>query len=163
MSPRPKSMSVFTRLLSPDRILIAEEAADKWTVIAQLMNLLVASGEVDAEERPVALGTVFERERKSSTGIERGVATPHGVYDGVPKEVGVLGIFKEGVDFQARDGKPTHFVLLLLYPHTAYQEHVVNLAGAVRVLASPEVGEQLSALSSSQEVYERLMKEAKMR
>lgn len=155
-NPVEKEPNVLSRLLSPARVILTDGASDKWAAIRHLVDVVVDNGDLAEIERPRVLNAVYERERTMSTGIERGLAIPHGVYDGVPRELGVLGIFRDGVDFQARDGRPSEFVFMLLYPSQARQEHVENLAGIVRAFSSPELRDGLRETGRPEDVYERL-------
>jgi len=137
-------------------VVVAQRARDKWEAIRQLVDVFVETGDYDHVERQRILNAVYERERKMSTGLEGGVAIPHGVYDGVPSERAVLGIFREGVDFQSRDGKPSDFVMMLLYPPQARQEHIQNLSDIVRTLSSESLREQLRQTDDPEDLYARL-------
>jgi mannitol/fructose-specific phosphotransferase system IIA component (Ntr-type) len=151
-----KGANVLSRLLAPERVVVTDEIHDKWEAIRHLVDVFVESGAFPEVERQRILNAVYERERKMSTGIEHGIAIPHGVYDGLPGELGVLGIFRGGVDFQARDGKPSDLVIMLLYPPDARQEHIQNLSEIVRTFSSPDVCLALRGTQHPQDAYERL-------
>ena len=143
-------------LISPERILVGARAADKWDAIRQLVDVFVDSGDLDHAYRARAYEAVCDREQRSSTGIGPGLAIPHAEFDHMSREIGALGIFREGVDFQGFDGRPSHFVLMLLYPTHDSDRHVLNLASAVRVLSSPGVGDRLRASEHPHEASEHL-------
>lgn len=136
---------------------MAQRAKDKWEAIRRLVDVFVEASEYDSVERQRILNAVYERERKMSTGLEGGVAIPHGVYDGIPTERGVLGLFREGVDFQSRDGRPSDFVMMLLYPPQAREEHIQNLSEIVRTFSSDELREQLRHVESAEDLFARLV------
>lgn len=149
--------NVLSRLLTPERVVVAQGAKDKWEAIRQLVDVFVEASDYDPVERQRILNAVYERERKMSTGLERGLAIPHGVYDGIPTERGVLGFFREGVDFQSRDGKPSDFVMMLLYPPQAREEHIQNLSEVVRTFSSDELRERLRDVENPKDLFARLV------
>ena len=83
------------------------------------------------------------REEIMSTGIGHGIAIPHGKSEYVSELGGVLGIKKEGVDFDALDGKPTHIFFLLVSPLDVSGPHIKALARISRLLKGEEVRQQL--------------------
>ena len=151
-----KEPNLLSRLLTPERVVVAPGARDKWEAIRQLVDVFVDTGDYDSVERQRILNAVYDRERKMSTGLERGVAIPHGVYDGVPTERAVLGVFRGGIDFQSRDGKPSDFVMMLLYPPEARQEHVQNLSDIVRTFSSESFCDQLRGTDDPDDLFARL-------
>ena len=54
---------------------------------------------------------VMNREREGSTGLEKGVAIPHAKWTPSTSLSIVIGISREGVNFEAQDGKPSHLFL----------------------------------------------------
>ena len=143
-------------IISPTRVLVAARAQDKWDAIGQLVELFVDSGDLAREDRSAALDAVCRREQQSSTGLGPGLAIPHAEYDGMCCEIGALGIFRDGVDFQGLGGLPSHFVLMLLYPAAERDGHIHNLASAVRALSAPGVGDQLRASTHPDEACAHL-------
>ncbi|MBM3214526.1 PTS sugar transporter subunit IIA [Candidatus Poribacteria bacterium] len=156
MTPSGKGDGVLKRLLAPGRVVVAEGARDKWEAIRHLVDVLVDTSQLGDIERQRILNAVFERERKMSTGLERGLAIPHGVYDGVAEELGVLGIFRDGVDFQAHDGRRSDFVMMLVYPPDARKEHVQNLSAIVRTLSSESLCAQLRVTAEPELAFAHL-------
>ncbi|MCS6771849.1 MAG: PTS sugar transporter subunit IIA, partial [Kiritimatiellae bacterium] len=67
------------RVLSKDTIVLALKATTKEGIIEELIDVLVRAGRV--KDRKAALKTVLERERKMSTGLQNGIAIPHGKTD----------------------------------------------------------------------------------
>lgn len=59
---------------------------------------------------------VLQREFLMSTGIGSGIAVPHARFDELQKPLIAVGVSKQGVDFDAPDGKPAHLVFLILTP-----------------------------------------------
>lgn len=96
-------------------------------------------------------GTVLAREQQRSTGIGDGYAIPHGKS---PIDRFYVGWFvsKEGIEFQAVDGKPVHIVFGLLSPPEHTSTHLQMLGRASRLLSSVERREALMRARTVQEM-----------
>ena len=107
-------------------------ATTKQGAISELVSLLYESGLVMDRER--AVQAVFEREQSLSTGLEYGLAIPHARTDAVSRLVCAVGLKKEGIDFDAIDGKPVRIVVLVLAPDSAATPQLQLIAQVCRVL-----------------------------
>jgi len=76
-------------------------------VIEEMVDTLVAAGQI--KDRAVALQAILERERKMSTGMQNGIAIPHGKTSAVDTLVSLVGLKPEGLDFESLDGQPRVF------------------------------------------------------
>ncbi len=74
-------------------------------VIAELVQSLLDSGQIDADQRDDIVAAIMKREELGSTGIGRGVAVPHTKHPSVQKLVGTVGVSDAGVDFDSLDGE----------------------------------------------------------
>jgi mannitol/fructose-specific phosphotransferase system IIA component (Ntr-type) len=128
-------------------------ASRKDAAIEQLLDLLMAEGAFPQSARGEVLEAVMTRERRLSTGLENGVAIPHGTTSVVEREVAALGIFPQGVPFDAVDDHDTKIVILLVTPHRERHRHVTNLAAIARQLLSSGVREAILAASNREEVF----------
>jgi len=72
--------------------------------------------------------TVLEREELMPTGIENGIAIPHGRIDGLKKPIIAVGISETGIDFGSRDGGRSHLIFLILTPNDNPQIQLEILA-----------------------------------
>jgi Kef-type K+ transport system membrane component KefB/mannitol/fructose-specific phosphotransferase system IIA component len=57
---------------------------------------------------------VSERERVLASGWENGLAVPHARINGLTRPLVVVGKSAEGIDFDARDGKPSKLIMMIL-------------------------------------------------
>ena len=133
----------LTELLDENAILVNLKATQKQEVIEELAEALTASGRI-SDNREV-LQAVLEREKIMSTGIGKGVAIPHGKCKAVDRLVGVLGIKKEGVDFQSLDEQPVYLFFLLVSPLNVSGPHIRALAHISRLLRHDNLRKQLIA------------------
>ena len=107
-------------------------ATTKQGAISELVSLLYENGLVMDRER--AVQSVFEREQGLSTGLEHGLAIPHARTDAVTRLVCAVGLKKEGLDFDAADGKPARIVVLVLAPDNAATPQLQLIAQVCRML-----------------------------
>ena len=91
----------------------------------------------------------LERESKMSTGIQQGIAIPHGKTDAVDELLACVGIVKDGVDFEALDGISSKIFIMTLSPLTRTGPHVQFLAEISRVLTNEEMRIKLINAGSS--------------
>ncbi len=104
------------------------------------------------------LHVLIEREKLGSTGIGEGVAIPHGKLHELEQLVCCFGRSREGIDFEAIDGKPVHLVFLLLAPENSAGTHLKALAKISKILKDPAFREQLIQAADAEEIY-RIIKE----
>ena len=147
----------LTELLDESAILVNIKATEKREVIEELAASLTACGKIsDSSE---VLQAVLEREKIMSTGIGKGVAIPHGKCKTVDKLVGVLGIKKDGVDFQSLDEQPVYLFFLLISPLNVSVPHIRALAHISRLLRHDHLRKRLIAAENPHQVLELIAEE----
>jgi mannitol/fructose-specific phosphotransferase system IIA component (Ntr-type) len=130
-------------LLAEDVIISDLAAPDATGAIGDLLQSLVNSGRLPADDLERVRSIVLEREASMSTGIGHGVAIPHGTVPGLDGVLGALGRSVDGVDFKAIDGQPVNLVVLVLVGENAYRQHIRTLAIVSRLLNSQALREHL--------------------
>lgn len=128
----------------------------KQAAIETLVDFLVAESELRGEHRDAVLETVLARERLLSTGLEDGIAIPHGIVDVIESEVAALGTVPGGLPFESFDGQPARLIILLLTPRKMVFRHVRNLAGIARLLRHAELRGALLAATTSDQIVKAL-------
>lgn len=108
------------------------KATTKQGVIEELVNVLYDNGLVADSSQ--ALQAVLNREQNLSTGLEYGLALPHARTDAVGQLVCAVGLKREGVDFDAADGRPTRIVVLVLAPEHVATPQLQMIAQICRTL-----------------------------
>jgi len=98
----------------PELIKVALEAEDKDEAFEEMVDLFCQTGRSDA--RKEILEALKKREAKMSTGIQKGVALPHGKTNALEGVHGVLGISKKGLDYDSLDGQPVYLIFMVLAP-----------------------------------------------
>jgi fructose-specific phosphotransferase system IIA component len=86
----------------------------------------------------IALEMVHRREQLGSTGIGHGIAIPHGRTTAAAEVMIAFGYSKNGIDWQAIDGKPVHLIFMVLAPPQELNNRYLPVLGRlVEVLSDP--------------------------
>lgn len=125
-------------------------AGDRWQAIDQLARLLEADGRLT--DRDAFVTAVREREETAPTGMEMGIAIPHGKSAGVARASVAFGRATGGIDFGAGDGTPADLVFLIAAPEGEGDLHVTLLSRLARRLVHEEFREALRAAATPQDV-----------
>ncbi|MCX7589996.1 MAG: PTS sugar transporter subunit IIA [Kiritimatiellae bacterium] len=125
-------------------------AMTKKGIIEELIDLMLSHRLIT--DREDALQAVMEREKRMSTGLQHGVAMPHGRSDKIAKLVTAIGIKREGVEFESLDGEPARIFVLSLSPAsgTALQCRFLSKMG--ELLNSPSIREKLLDVTTRDEI-----------
>jgi mannitol/fructose-specific phosphotransferase system IIA component (Ntr-type) len=146
----------LAKLLSADQIILDMKSVEHWGAIVELVDHLVGAGKLPAALREEALGALKAREDQVSTGIGSGVAIPHAFSDHIENVVAVFGRSKDGIDFEALDNAPVHFVILFIVPRKDYQLHLRTLAAIAKMFTNCEVRRQFAAAQTRDEILDIL-------
>ncbi len=122
--------------ISPAAATVPLEATDKEGVIQELVDRLVRAGRITDSEQ--VLADVMEREATVSTGMEKGLAIPHARTRGVKGMAVAVGVSREGIEFQALDGKPTHLVFLIASSPDDRGPHLQLLAAIAKQMRNEQ-------------------------
>jgi len=98
--------------------------------------------------------SVCLREKEMSTAIGEGIAIPHGHVEKGPAIQGVMGICREGIDFEAPDGAPVKLILLIATPKDKRDMHLKVLASLSRMMSDPKIRNRLIAALSPEDAME---------
>src|SRR6059058_681644 len=134
----------LAELLSADQIIPEMKSTERWDAIVELMDLLVARGQIKPEDRDGILASLKQREETMSTGIGFGIAIPHCSSDRLEKVVAAFGRSSTGIEFDALDNAPVKFVVLFIVPKNQFQTHLRTLASIAKFLNDRSVRDQLA-------------------
>jgi len=149
-APPGRSAVLLTELLSPDRVVVPLQAADRQSAIATLTRVLAGLAGAGHEE---VLAAVMERESVQSTGIGFGVAIPHGRCGAVRELTMVAGVSAEPVPFDSIDGEPVRLFFLIVGPEASAGLHVKILSRIARLVRRDTVRQQLLEAASADAFY----------
>ncbi|MBM3288950.1 MAG: PTS sugar transporter subunit IIA, partial [Candidatus Hydrogenedentes bacterium] len=108
-------------LLHEKTIKLDLASSTKHGAIEELIDALIDAHEIPLSMRAHALEIVTEREKEASTGLEYGVAAPHGLSDRIDDIIVALGVCKAGIPFESLDGISARIIVLILFPRRSFQ------------------------------------------
>lgn len=132
------------------------KATSKEGAIRELVETLAAAGKILDTE--TAYRSVLDREAKGSTGLEEGIAVPHGKTLAARELTIAIGVSPDGVEFGSMDGKPARLLFLILAPPDKAGPHIEALAEIARMSRSKAFCQALASCRSPAEVV-RMLKE----
>lgn len=147
----------LTDLIRPEMVWPTLSATTKPEVISELANRIAKCMGAPDEHRIAEI--LAERERLGSTGIQDGIAIPHGKVPGLERIVIACGRSTGGIDFDAHDAKPTHLFFVLLAPEFAAGAHLKALARLSRLLKDAGFRERLLSAADAGEMYRTIVLE----
>lgn len=130
------------------------ESDTKEGIIGEMVDLMVADGKIDNREETVQ--AILRREEKMSTGMQHGVALPHGKTASVKGLVTAFALKREGIDFNALDGQPSRIFVMTVSSVYTTGPHVKYLAEISRMLNCPAVRDKLIEADTVAQVIELL-------
>lgn len=147
----------LTEILKVENIKVPLEAKTKADAIAELVNVLAASGEVTDAKK--VLDSVLERESTRTTGIGNGLAIPHGKCAGAAHLVMAIGRPATPIDFQSIDGRPVNLIWLLASPPDQTGPHIHALARISRLMTIDRFRLSLVAATSAQQLFDAIVQQ----
>ena len=138
------------KILHPDSIIMHLDAEKKEDIIRALVDKLDDIQMLT--DRDEALKAILEREKAMSTGMQFGVALPHGKTDAVRRMTMAVGLKPGGVDFQSLDGKPSKVFVLVVSRKQAAEPHIQLLSEIGKKLHSEEAVDKLLKCKNKEEV-----------
>ena len=150
---------VLANVITEETVKLNVSDIDKWTLIQDMVDLIVDSGR--AVDREALLAAVVEREQQGSTGVGHGIAIPHARAEGVDGVVGALAVSAGGIDFDSADGEPCHLIFLIVAPPNESTKYLKTLSAITfigksesrtsRLLSASTPGEVVSVLEENGE------------
>ena len=141
----------LTEILDKRCIQVGTTAADKMGLITELVDALHDSGQIVGRDE--VLNAVIARERTRSTGIGLGLAVPHGKSRGSRSLTMAVAKLDDPMAFDAIDGRPCGFVVLLASPHDKTGPHIQALAQVSRLWQRDGFREAVQEAKTADAVY----------
>ena len=139
-------------LIVPEVVKTPLVSKDKPDLLRELVQVLKDAGRID--DFDAVLRAVQEREDMQSTGLEEGIAVPHGKTAAVSRLRVALGIAPQGIDFNSLDGKPTQLFFLLVASPEQSGPHVEALAEVAKLARSKAFCRALIGAGNPQEAVD---------
>jgi PTS system fructose-specific IIC component/PTS system nitrogen regulatory IIA component len=147
---------LLQELFNPERIYIDIKAQDKPGVLNELVDFLVKVYHLNNKEE--ILAKIWAREEKMSTGLKDGFAFPHGKLEQLHCCYGVLGVSRQGVDFEALNGEPVHVIFLLVDSVHDVVQHLLVLQRMAQLVKIPDFYQELLATHTPDEAHRVIKK-----
>lgn len=145
-------------VITLDCINIDLKGQTKSEIIDEMVDILYNNGKLN--DREEYKKEILKREAQSSTGMEEGIAIPHGKTDAVKIPTVAIGISKKGVDYESLDGKPSHLFFMIAAPANSNNSHIELLSKITTLLLEDDIREALINAKSKEEVLDILIKNA---
>ncbi len=121
----------ITDVLQKQCVCVPLRSAEKTAAITELVDLL--DDKCGLTDRNAVLAAVLAREKTRSTGIGLGLAVPHGKSHGCHGLAMAVGMPKTPMPFDAVDGRPCRFIVLLASPADETGPHIQALGSISRL------------------------------
>jgi mannitol/fructose-specific phosphotransferase system IIA component (Ntr-type) len=142
----------LSELVAQGAIITDLKGADRDAVVAELVEVLCASGAASRDTKDELIAKVMERERKGSTGFGQGIAVPHVKHKSVSRIAAAIGLSARGVDFNSLDRQPVYSVVLLLSPEDQPEQHLQAMEVVFKNLSKPTFRRFLRQATTPDEV-----------
>ena len=143
------------------------QAHSKQDAIGQLVDQVASAFPHEVKDVAAVRAAVFKREESMSTGLNYGVAVPHGRTDAVTSVVGAIAIVDNTTnengtlaDYDTIDHSAVQIIVLTVAPESAPSPYLQLMAYLSRVLRSPEAAAEFTACKSA-EAMRKFFRKAK--
>lgn len=146
-------------VLAADRILMNPRCSSKEELLEVLVHQVCSHPDcqISASAQEV-FRVVLDREQQISTGLQEGIAVPHGMISELAPTMAALAVIPKGLDFECMDGLPGKFILLLIFSDDPQgrAQHLGLLAETVGLFTDSKIRESLLASASADEAWQHL-------
>jgi len=146
-------------LIKNELILLDMKAKGKEEAIDELIAVLEKAGHL--QDQKVFKQAILKREEQSTTGIGDGIAIPHAKSDAVKIPSIVIGRSRDGVNYEALDGKNSHLFFMIAVGAEAKEDHLKLLAQLSTKLMDEEFRKRLLEASTEEEILTIISEEKK--
>lgn len=132
---RRREISIL-EYFSPRGIIGALRYNERDKVIEELCEL--AATQVEEPDSDDIYKAVIIRENEMGTALEEGIAVPHARLPDIKSPLVIFGRSIDGVEWNSPDGKPVHFIFLILTPEEGYDTQVQILSFIAKAMSEAE-------------------------
>lgn len=152
-------MMKLAKYLKKENIYLTDTSKDTGSFYGEFSLFLKERGLIDDVKKVKRL--FVKRESIQSTGIGKGVATPH-IFSGEFSDfLLAVALIRNGLDFKAPDNRDVQLVFLIMSDDRDIGLHLKTLAHIARLTACTDIIEGLKNTSSCAEIYDLLMEKEK--
>lgn len=144
----------IAQYLPADAIIPDLSAGNKLEALQSMVHAMAELRYVS--DAVIAERDVLCREARMTTGIGHGIAVPHARSEAADGLRAVLARHVTGLDWAALDGRPVHFIVLVLSEPDCPGPHLQFLAAIARLLNDPPVQQALMLAQTARRMHEIL-------
>lgn len=137
-------------LINKGLVCLDLKATNKQDVLRELAQNLYKQGCISDVE--LYLNDVWARESLGSTGFEDGIALPHAKSSAVIKPAIMVGLHRQGIDYDSDDGQPATVFFMLASPADGDNAHIDALAQISTKIIEDGFLNKLRAATSTEQV-----------
>lgn len=115
---------MISQLIEAAALVVDLEAKTKDAALDELLGRAEAAGAFPPKARKLLARRLAEREAIGSTGLGNTVAVPHVKGEEIVRPTLVLARCRNGLDWNAIDGRPVHALFLLVSPASEPEAHL---------------------------------------
>lgn len=143
----------LSNIIKEKNILLEMKARKKEEALAEMATYLKKQKLINHEKEIIE--KLLQREMLGSTALGEGIAIPHCKAKGIKNPILMVGISRNGVNFEAPDGQPVKvFFLLITSPDDPSLNLQILALIAQLVKKSPQLKSRLLAAEDVREVLE---------
>lgn len=151
---------ILTDIFTENSVILSLQSTDKDEVFEEMTETVIAqNSDLKREE---VLASLHEREAKMSTGIMHAIAVPHGYSEKEKKVTGVIGISKNGIDYESLDGAPVNVIFMIICNPMDSETHLKVLKELAVVLQNKNFISDILVLNNKKDVIQLIERYAKM-
>lgn len=151
----------LARYLQRESILLSPQAWSKKGLLTELVEVVARVSGASVSTREI-LEQVLKREEIRSTGFGKGLAVAHARMDVFPEMCAAIARPKASVEWEALDGEPVQFVILII-GGTAQEGAYLQILSEITKLWARKESRTLLLTARTQEDVIEVIAEAKVR
>ena len=145
--------------LKKENIYISDSSKDTSNFYGECSQFLKEKGIIGDVRKVKRL--FIKRESVQSTGIGKGVATPHIFSDEFSDFFLAMAVIRKGLDFKSPDGLKVHVIFLIMSDDRDIGLHLKTLAHIARLTNSGDIVSSLKGIGDAAAVYDMVLEKEK--
>ncbi len=147
---------MISNYMTSDDVTFEITGNDKFEIISKMVEFLQKRGKIDDYKE--VLSAVISREKIRPTGLQYGIAIPHGKINKLEKVAMAVARLDNPVDFQSIDGKLCrHIAIIIAKREDGAPAHIAALKVVARPYLKEESINRLDAAKTPEEYFKLLV------
>lgn len=150
----------ISELLKPESVQIGLQSTGKENILLELSQLM-AKAHPDIDQKD-AFRSLLDREQKGSTGVNRGLAVPHGRSTSAKGMHLIVVYDPKGKDFDSGDQLPSHLFFTVIAADTySPHEQLEILRIIATIYEETDLKTKLEGIQDSKALFELILEKEK--